>query len=49
VRGADVAVLSRDLLSEKVITTMGLEHAPYYVRRRGRGVFVLGGLNLTTS
>lgn len=37
-----------DLLSEKLITPLGMERAPYYLTD-GMGVaFVLGGLNITT-
>ena len=37
-----------DLLSEKIITPLGLEAAPYYVTDGNGVAFVLGGLNLTT-
>ena len=37
-----------DLLSEKIITPMGLEYEPYYVTDGTGTAFVLGGLNLTT-
>ena len=47
VRGATGRSVT-DLLSEKVITPMGLEHAPYYVTDGAGVAFVLGGLNLTT-
>ena len=36
------------LLSEKIITPMGLEYEPYYVTDGTGTAFVLGGLNLTT-
>ncbi|WP_132997141.1 serine hydrolase [Sulfitobacter sp. TCYB15] len=47
VRGATGRSVT-DLLSEKIITPMGLEHAPYYVTDGAGVAFVLGGLNLTT-
>ena len=47
VRGATGRSVT-DLLSEKVITPMGLEYAPYYVTDGAGVAFVLGGLNLTT-
>ena len=47
VRGATGRSVT-ELLSEKVITPMGLEHAPYYVTDGAGVAFVLGGLNLTT-
>ncbi len=37
-----------DLLSEKVVAPMGLEHEPYYLTDGSGVAFVLGGLNLTT-
>ncbi len=37
-----------DLLSEKVISPMGLEHEPYYLVDGTGTAFVLGGLNITT-
>ncbi|MEO3480613.1 serine hydrolase [Phaeobacter sp. CAU 1743] len=37
-----------DLLSEKIITPLGLEQAPYYVTDGDGVAFVLGGLNITT-
>lgn len=37
-----------DLLSEKIIAPLGLEHAPYYVTDGVGTAFVLGGLNVTT-
>ncbi len=47
VRGATGRSVT-DLLSEKIITPLGLEKEPYYLTD-GEGVaFVLGGLNLTT-
>ena len=47
VRGATGRTIP-DLLSEKVITPLGLTQTPYYITD-GYGVaFVLGGLNLTT-
>ncbi|MEP3441865.1 MAG: serine hydrolase [Sulfitobacter sp.] len=36
------------LLSEKIITPMGLEYAPYYLTDGFGVAFALGGLNLTT-
>ena len=47
VRGATGRSVS-ELLSEKVIAPMGLEHAPYYLTDGAGVAFVLGGLNLTT-
>lgn len=48
VRGATGRTIP-DLLSEKVITPLGLTQPPYYITD-GYGVaFVLGGLNLTTQ
>ncbi len=47
VRGATGRSVA-DLLSEKVIAPMGLEHAPYYLTDGAGTAFVLGGLNLTT-
>ena len=47
VRGATGRSVT-DLLSEKIITPMGLEYAPYYVTDGAGVAFVLGGLNLTT-
>jgi len=37
-----------DLLSEKIIAPLGLEHAPYYITDGAGTAFVLGGLNMTT-
>jgi CubicO group peptidase (beta-lactamase class C family) len=37
-----------DLLSEKIITPLGLEQEPYYVTDGESVAFVLGGLNITT-
>ncbi len=37
-----------DLLSEKVITPLGLEHDGYYITDGAGVAFVLGGLNFTT-
>ena len=37
-----------ELLSEKVIAPLGLEHAPYYIVDGSGTAFVLGGLNMTT-
>ena len=47
VRGATGRSVA-DLLSEKIIAPLGLEHAPYYVTDGVGTAFVLGGLNLTT-
>lgn len=47
VRGATGRPVA-DLLSEKIITPLGLERAPYYVTDGSGVAFVLGGLNLTT-
>ena len=47
VRGATGRTIP-DLMSEKLITPMGLEHAPYYLTDGVGTAFVLGGLNLTT-
>ncbi len=47
VRGATDRPIA-ELLSEKVIVPMGLEHEPYYVTDGFGTAFVLGGLNLTT-
>ncbi len=37
-----------DLMSEKIMAPLGLEHEPYYVTDGAGVAFVLGGLNLTT-
>ncbi|MEP0963142.1 MAG: serine hydrolase [Roseobacter sp.] len=37
-----------DLMSEKIIAPLGLEHAPYYLTDGAGVAFALGGLNLTT-
>lgn len=37
-----------DLMAEKILGPMGLEHAPYYLTDGVGVAFVLGGLNLTT-
>ncbi|MEX3314594.1 serine hydrolase domain-containing protein [Sulfitobacter sp. PS-8MA] len=37
-----------ELLSEKIIAPLGLEHAPYYITDGAGTAFVLGGLNMTT-
>jgi CubicO group peptidase (beta-lactamase class C family) len=37
-----------DLMSEKIMVPLGLEHEPYYVTDGAGVAFVLGGLNLTT-
>ncbi len=37
-----------DLLSERIITPLGLEAGPYYITDGDGTAFVLGGLNLTT-
>lgn len=47
VRGATGRSVA-DLLSEKIIVPMGIEHEPYYVTDGAGVAFVLGGLNLTT-
>ncbi|MEW9920991.1 serine hydrolase domain-containing protein [Marimonas sp. MJW-29] len=47
VRGATGRPVA-DLLSEKVIAPLGLEHAPYYLTDGVGTAFVLGGLNMTT-
>lgn len=47
IRGATGRSIA-DLLSEKIIVPMGLEHEPYYVTDGFGTAFVLGGLNLTT-
>jgi CubicO group peptidase (beta-lactamase class C family) len=47
VRGATGRPIA-ELLSEKVIAPMGLEHEPYYLTDGFGTAFVLGGLNLTT-
>ncbi len=47
VRGATGQQIA-DLLSEKVITLMGLEREPYYLTDGFGTAFVLGGLNITT-
>lgn len=47
VRGATGRPIA-ELLSEKIIVPMGLEHEPYYVTDGFGTAFVLGGLNLTT-
>ncbi|AXI45489.1 6-aminohexanoate hydrolase [Sulfitobacter sp. SK012] len=47
VRGATGRSIA-DLLSEKVIAPMGLEHEPYYITDGVGTAFVLGGLNTTT-
>ncbi|KIN63723.1 6-aminohexanoate-dimer hydrolase [Sulfitobacter noctilucicola] len=47
VRGATGRSIA-DLLSEKVITPLGVEYAPYYLTDGVGTAFVLGGLNVTT-
>lgn len=47
VRGATGRSIA-DLLGEKVITPLGLEHEPYYLTDGVGTAFVLGGLNITT-
>ncbi len=47
VRGATGRPIA-ELLSEKIIAPMGLEHEPYYLTDGYGTAFVLGGLNLTT-
>lgn len=47
VRGAAGRPIA-ELLSEKIIAPMGLEHEPYYLTDGFGTAFVLGGLNLTT-
>ncbi len=47
VRGASGRPIA-DLLSEKVIAPLGLEHTPYYLTDGVGTAFVLGGLNLST-
>jgi CubicO group peptidase (beta-lactamase class C family) len=47
VRGAAGRPIA-ELLSEKIIVPMGLEHAPYYLTDGFGTAFVLGGLNLIT-
>jgi CubicO group peptidase (beta-lactamase class C family) len=47
VRGATGRPIA-ELLSEKIIIPMGLEHEPYYLTDGFGTAFVLGGLNLTT-
>jgi CubicO group peptidase (beta-lactamase class C family) len=47
VRGASGRSIP-DLLSEKIITPLGLEKQPYYITDGEGAAFVLGGLNLTT-
>ncbi len=47
VRGATGRPIA-ELLSEKIIAPMGLEHEPYYLTDGFGTAFVLGGLNLTT-
>lgn len=47
VRGATGQPIA-DLLSEKIIAPMGLEHNPYYLTDGFGTAFVLGGLNLST-
>lgn len=47
IRGATGRTIP-DLLSEKIITPMGLEFEPYYLTDGSGEAFVLGGLNLTT-
>ena len=47
VRGATARPIA-ELLSERIIAPMGLEHAPYYLTDGFGTAFVLGGLNLTT-
>lgn len=47
VRGATGRTIP-DLLSEKIVASMGLEHEPYYVTDGFGTAFVLGGLNLIT-
>lgn len=37
-----------DLLSEKIISNLGLEQEPYYITDGAGVAFVLGGLNITT-
>ncbi len=47
VRGATQRSIA-ELLSEKIIAPMGLEHTPYYLTDGFGTAFVLGGLNLST-
>ncbi len=47
VRGATGRGIA-ELLSEKIIAPLGLEHAPYYLTDGVGTAFVLGGLNMTT-
>lgn len=47
IRGATGRSIA-DLMSEKIITPMGLEAEPYYVTDGNGVAFVLGGLNLRT-
>jgi CubicO group peptidase (beta-lactamase class C family) len=47
VRGATQRPIA-ELLSEKIIAPMGLEHTPYYLTDGFGTAFVLGGLNLST-
>lgn len=47
VRGATGRPIA-DLLSERVIAPLGLEHTPYYLTDGVGTAFVLGGLNLST-
>jgi CubicO group peptidase (beta-lactamase class C family) len=47
VRGATGRSIA-DLLSEKIITPMGLEQSPYYLTDGVGTAFVLGGLNIIT-
>lgn len=47
VRGATGKPIA-ELLSEKVVAPLGLEHSPYYLTDGVGTAFVLGGLNLTT-
>ena len=47
VRGATGRPIA-ELMSEKIIAPMGLEHTPYYLTDGFGTAFVLGGLNLIT-
>ena len=47
VRGATGRPIA-ELMSEKIIAPMGLEHTPYYLTDGFGTAFVLGGLNLTS-
>ena len=47
VRGATGRPIA-ELMSEKIIAPMGLEHTPYYLTDGFGTAFVLGGLNLST-